>query len=295
MSLILNGKQLASIISAEIAQQTAVLAIKPRLAIILVGNNLASEIYIRNKISCAKSLNIETQLIRLPSTATKNNILEIIKSLNEDPTINGIIVQAPLPNKNFQETVFEAIDPRKDVDGFTPANIGRLCNGNRNCLVACTPLGIWKLLSYYNISLSGKHVVILGRSRIVGRPLSILLSQKFEGCNATVTVCNSQTKHLAEIAQSGDILISAIGNPKFVTKNIVKCGAVVVDVGINRIPDNTCSKGYRLSGDVDFEHVQEVCSAITPVPGGVGPMTIAMLMHNTLQAFELQNKRPLTE
>lgn len=291
MPVILDGKKLSSIISDKIAKQIAILSEHPRLAIVLVGNNPASEIYVRNKISYAQVIGIDTKLVRLGSNSTKTEIFKIIKSLNEDPKVNGIIVQAPLPNRDIQEEIFESIDPQKDVDGFTAANIGGLCNGRHDCLVACTPLGILELLNYYKVPLTGKHVVILGRSRIVGRPLSILLSQTFEMCNATVTLCNSKTHNLSRIAQSGDILISAIGKPQFVTQEMVKDGAVLVDVGISRVPDNSRKSGYRICGDVDFENVYDHCSAISPVPGGVGPMTIAMLMQNTLKAYSLQNKK----
>ncbi len=294
MVLILNGKQLSHNMADKITQQINKFDIQPHLAIILVGNNPASEIYVRNKMIYAQNVNINSQLFQLPPTTTKKAILNLIQSLNDNQAVNGIIVQSPLPDKSFQEEVFESIDPQKDVDGFTSANIGALCNGKQNCLMACTPLGIWEMLIHYNIPISGKHVVILGRSRIVGRPLSILLSQTFEKANATVTLCNSQTKNLSNITKSADILISAIGKPKFVTKNMIKDGAVIVDVGINRISDEKYKNGYYLCGDVDFKDVYDHCSAISPVPGGVGPMTIAMLMHNTLKAYSLQHKKSLT-
>lgn len=290
MSLVLNGKQLAAEISAKISQQTDKLPDNPRLAIILVGNNPASEIYVRNKVSYAKNINIDARLIRLPATATKQDILREIHSLNDTSSVNGIIVQAPLPDKSIQDEIFESIDPQKDVDGFTSTNIGKLCNGKQDCLISCTPLGIWKLLTHYDIKLPGKHVVILGRSRIVGRPLSILLSQIFENCDATVTLCNSKTENLSTLTKSADILISAIGRPQFVTLDMIKPGSVIVDVGINRIPDRTKQSGYRICGDVAFEQIHDYCAAITPVPGGVGPMTVAMLMHNTLKAYLLQKK-----
>lgn len=289
MVLILNGKQLSSYLADAIANKTANLTKKPKLAIIFVGNNQASDIYIRNKILYAKNVNIETKLIKLPIKSSKEEILAVIDDLNFDDSINGIIVQSPLPNDEYQNEIFDSINPKKDVDGFTSSNIGALCNGHDDCLIACTPLGILKLLSHYKINLKGKHVVILGRSKIVGRPLSILLSQQFDNCNATVTLCHSKSENLVNITQSADILISAVGKPKLITKNMIKNNVVIIDVGINRIEDNTHKNGYRLCGDVAFESVYDICSAITPVPGGVGPMTIATLMHNTLKAYFLQN------
>ncbi len=285
MVLILDGKKLATQLANEICSYTKNLQIKPKLAIILVGENAASEIYVKNKTIYASNINIESQVIRLSARSNKEEILNKIKSLNEDKNINGIIVQSPLPNQDFQDEIFESIAPEKDVDGFTIKNIGRMYNGNKDCFISCTPLGILKLLTYYNVSLSGKHVVIIGRSKIVGRPLSILLSQNFENCNATVTLCHSKTKNLKNITQSADILISATGIPNFINKEMIQDGVVIVDVGINRVSDLQRQKGYRICGDVNFDDVYPHCRAISPVPGGVGPMTIAMLMQNTLKAY----------
>ncbi len=285
MVLILDGKKLATQLANEIFSYTQNLQVKPKLAIILVGKNTASEIYVKNKTIYASNINIESQVIHLSEQSDKQEILSTIKSLNEDKNINGIIVQSPLPNQDFQDEIFESISPEKDVDGFTVSNIGKMCNGDADCLISCTPLGILKLLTHYNITLSGKHVVIIGRSKIVGRPLSILLSQNFENCNATVTLCHSKTQNLKNITQSADILISAVGIPNFINKEMIQDGVVIVDVGINRISDLQRKKGYRICGDVNFEDVYPYCSAISPVPGGVGPMTIAMLMQNTLKAY----------
>ncbi|MDR1255973.1 MAG: bifunctional 5,10-methylenetetrahydrofolate dehydrogenase/5,10-methenyltetrahydrofolate cyclohydrolase [Puniceicoccales bacterium] len=286
MPLVLDGKKLALELAEELKVKVFGLFQRPKLAIVMVGDNAASELYVRNKLVYAERVGISAELIRLDKSASQHKIFGTVAELNENDSVHGIIVQAPLPDRSCQERIFDTILAEKDVDGFSATNIGRLCNGQRDCLIACTPLGILTLLAKNNINLAGRHVVIIGRGRIVGRPLSILLSQKFENCNATVTLCHSESRNLAEIARTADVLIAATGQPKFVTKDMVKEGAVLVDVGISSVRDDTCPSGSRLCGDIDFDDVYHICSAITPVPGGVGPMTVAMLMRNTLQAYE---------
>ncbi|MDR2720941.1 MAG: bifunctional 5,10-methylenetetrahydrofolate dehydrogenase/5,10-methenyltetrahydrofolate cyclohydrolase [Puniceicoccales bacterium] len=284
MILILDGKKLAMELADELKAKVTNLPSQPKLAIVMVGDNTSSEVYVRNKLAYAKKVGILTELIRLEESTSQSAIFDIIAKLNKDSNVHGLIVQSPLPGQLCQDLVFDMINADKDVDGFSAINIGRLCNGHRDCLLSCTPYGILTLLTKNSIKLTGQHVVIIGRSRIVGRPLSVLLSQKFENCNATVTLCHSESKNLPNIAKSADVLISAIGKPKFVTEDMVKEGAVLVDVGITSVRSDT-QNGFRLCGDFDFDNVLHKCSAITPVPGGVGPMTVAMLMQNTLQAY----------
>ncbi|MDR0595595.1 MAG: bifunctional 5,10-methylenetetrahydrofolate dehydrogenase/5,10-methenyltetrahydrofolate cyclohydrolase [Puniceicoccales bacterium] len=288
MVLILNGKRLSQELAEELKAKIVLInhmENRPKLAIVMVGDDAASEIYVRNKLVYAKQVGILTELIKLNKNASQSEIFDTVTELNGNDTIHGIIIQSPLPDQSYQDLLFDRVNADKDVDGFSAINIGKLCNGQRDCFVSCTPLGILTLLERNNISLAGQHVVILGRSRIVGRPLSILLSQKFENCNATVTLCHSGSKNLTDIAKTADVLITAIGKPKFVSKEMVKEGAVLVDVGITKAKDNIHANGYKLYGDIDFDDVYCKCSAITPVPGGVGPMTVAMLMQNTFQAY----------
>lgn len=283
----MDGKKLAAELAEELKSKIARTGSRPKLAIVMAGNDGASEIYVRNKLIYAKQVDVSAELIRLGRSASQNEIFDAVAALNADDTVHGIIVQSPLPplpDRSYQDHVFDMINADKDVDGFSAINIGKLCNGQRDCFLSCTPYGILTLLTRNNITLTGQHVVIIGRSRIVGRPLSILLSQKFENCNATVTLCHSESKNLADITKTADALIVAIGKPKFVGKEMVKDGAVVVDVGMNSVRDSTRASGSKLCGDVDFDNVHHRCSAITPVPGGVGPMTVAMLMQNTFQA-----------
>ena len=245
----------------------------PGLAVILVGNNPASEVYVRNKHKACLEVGITSYQIELPEETTEEELLKKIDELNGDACVHGILVQLPLPKHISEERIIEAISPKKDVDAFHPVNVGKITVGNYQFL-PCTPAGIIELLDFYNVDVSGKSCAVIGRSNIVGKPMMLLLTEK----NGTVTLCHSRTKNLSQITKSADILVVAIGKPKFVTADMVKDGAVVIDVGINRLPDG------KLSGDVDFEGVEKKASMITPVPGGVGPMTITMLLRNTLTA-----------
>lgn len=256
---------------------------RPGLAFILVGNNPSSQTYVRMKKKKCEEVGILSYDYEFSETVSEKELLDHIQTLNKESAIDGILVQMPLPEHLNSLRVTSAIDPEKDVDGFHPLNVGKLLLGNPDGFVPCTPLGIHVLLTHMQIELLGKHVVILGRSNIVGKPLAALLMQKAPHCNATVTIANSLTHNLEEICRSADILIAAIGVPHFVKKQMVKPGAVVIDVGINKI---SLDGEGEIVGDVDFEHVAPLCSAITPVPGGVGPMTIAMLLSNTLLSFQ---------
>jgi methylenetetrahydrofolate dehydrogenase (NADP+)/methenyltetrahydrofolate cyclohydrolase len=287
MVLILDGKALAAELAVELKNEVTNSGANPKLAVVMVGDNTSSEIYVRNKMNYAKKINIATELIRLSRSTSREKIADTVNRLNADDSVHGIIIQAPLPDQSYQDAVFDMVRADKDVDGFSASNIGKLCNGRRDCFLSCTPYGILTLLTRNNIQLCGRHVVIIGRSRIVGRPLSILLSQKFENCNATVTLCHSASKDLTDIARTADVLVAAVGKPKLISRSMVKEGAVVVDVGINGV--NSGGKTI-LCGDVDFDDVRDRCSAITPVPGGVGPMTVAMLMRNTFQAYTNSRK-----
>lgn len=251
------------------------------LAVVLVGNNPASQSYVKAKRKALAEVGISDRSIMLPENVSETSLLETIRTLNDDPAVNGILVQLPLPPQIDGRKVIETISPAKDVDGFTAANIADMFYGDE-CFLPCTPQGICELLRKADIQTDGANVVIIGRSTIVGKPLALLLMRK--EFNATVTVCHSGTKHLGEITKSADILVVASGHPGTVTKDMVKPGSVVIDVGVNRIPDASRQSGYRLCGDVDYEAVRTVAGYITPVPGGVGPMTIAMLMHNTVVA-----------
>ena len=254
---------------------------KPSLAVVLVGEDPASCIYVKNKIKACEESGISHVDYRLDSSISQNELLELVKKLNADEKIDGILVQLPLPSQIDENFIINSIVPCKDVDGFTPENIGHLLVGDKG-LVSCTPKGILRILDYYKISTDGKNVCVIGRSNIVGKPIAALLMQKDR--NATVTVCHTHTKNLKAITIQSDIIISASGKPHIITQDMIKEGAVLIDVGMSRIEDKTKKSGYRLVGDVDFENVFEKASAITPVPGGVGPMTIAMLMENTLVA-----------
>ena len=286
--VLIDGKKVSAEVRARLAKEANELKEKtgrvPGLATVLVGNDPASAVYVRNKNKICRELGFKSFEQKLSLDTSEAKLLELIKELNSNNDIHGILVQLPLPNQIDSEKILQAIDPNKDVDGFHPINVGKLVVGNA-LLTPCTPTGIIKLLDYYEIDISGKHAVILGRSNIVGKPVSMLLLQR----NATITICHSRTKNLDEITRSADILVAAIGRPEYVTKEMVKPGAVVIDVGINRIDDASAPKGSRLVGDVAFEEVAEKAEAITPVPGGVGPMTIAMLMANTVNASRFQN------
>ena len=285
MYKIIDGKKVASEIKREIAEEVAKLKREgkkiPHLAAILVGNNGSSETYVANKVKDCDEVGLKSTLIRFGSEITETVLLEKIEELNNDPDVDGFIVQLPLPAHIAENKVIEAIDPRKDADGFHPVNIGKMVIGLPGYLPA-TPFGIVELIRRYDIKTSGKNCVVIGRSNIVGRPVSILLSQK--GMDATVTVVHSRTKNIEDIIICADIIIAAIGSPAFVKKDMVKNGAVVIDVGTTRVPDPGTKSGFKLVGDVDFETVAPKCSYITPVPGGVGPMTRVSLLRNTLIA-----------
>lgn len=293
MPIIIDGKSTAATIKAEIAEKVAARVAQgkraPHLAAILVGHDGGSETYVASKIKACAECGFGSTLIRLESTPEaplKPEVLMAeIEKLNANPDIDGFIVQLPLPKHIDEQAVIEAIDPAKDVDGFHPVNVGRQSVG-LPCFHSATPAGIVELLHRHGISPAGKRVVIIGRSNIVGKPLAAMLMQKGAKADATVTVCHSHTPNLAEITRSADIVVAAIGRPGFVTADMVSDGAVVVDVGTTRVPDATRKSGFRLRGDVDYDAVAPKCSAITPVPGGVGPMTIVSLMLNTLQAAE---------
>lgn len=287
MSRIIDGKAIAAAIKMEISAEVAAMIDAdldpPHLAAVIVGEDAASQTYVASKEKACQESGITSTVYRLPESTTENELIKIVEFLNNDPEIDGFIIQLPLPAHMNADKIIETIDPRKDVDGFHPRNIGRMTLGLPAYLPA-TPFGIVELLKRSNISVEGKHVVVLGRSNIVGTPISILLSRKSPDANATVTLCHSKTDNLADITRQADVLIAAIGIPGFVTAEMVREGAVVVDVGIHRITDLSQVKGYRITGDVDYPSVSAIASAITPVPGGVGPMTIVSLLQNTLLA-----------
>lgn len=284
---ILDGKKLAQQIKEEIAAEVAELKAAgkktPHLAAVLVGENPASQVYVRNKVRSCEQVGFQSTLIRESADISEADLLKIIDGLNQNPDVDGFIVQLPLPKHIDETKVTLAIDPRKDVDGFHPMNFGRMAQGMPSYLPA-TPYGIVQMLERYNIETSGKHCVVVGRSNIVGTPMSILLSRKAKIGNCTVTLAHSRTKDLAAEVLRADIIIAAIGRANFITADMVKEGAVVIDVGINRVEDASTKRGYRLKGDVDFEAVAPKCSYITPVPGGVGPMTVTSLLMNTLKS-----------
>lgn len=283
---LIDGKATAAAIKAEIAEEVKNIMAKggkqPHLAAVLVGHDGGSETYVKNKVLACEACGFKSTLIRYEEDVTEEELLKCVADLNADADVDGFIVQLPLPKHINEQKVIEAIDYRKDVDGFHPVNVGRMAIG-LPCFISATPLGILTLLQRYNIHTSGKKCVVLGRSNIVGKPMAQLMMQKCYG-DATVTVCHSHSENLKEECREADIIIAAIGRPGFVTADMVKQGAVVIDVGTTRVPDNTRKSGFRLSGDVAFEEVAEKCSYITPVPGGVGPMTICSLMKNTLAA-----------
>ncbi|MEB2680888.1 bifunctional methylenetetrahydrofolate dehydrogenase/methenyltetrahydrofolate cyclohydrolase FolD [Chlamydia suis] len=282
--MLLKGAPAANCILATIKDHIQSHLGAPGLAVVLVGNNPASEIYVSMKVKRATDLGMVSRSYRKPSDATLSDILALIHQLNCDEDIHGILVQLPLPKHLDTQAILSSISPDKDVDGLHPTNVGKLLLGETDGFVPCTPAGIVELLKYYEISLYGKHVVILGRSNIVGKPLAALLMQKHADTNASVTVLHSQSEHLSDITRTADILVSAIGVPLFVTREMISEKTIVIDVGTSRIPAAN-PKGYSLAGDVDFNNVVPVCRAITPVPGGVGPMTVALLMRNTWESF----------
>jgi methylenetetrahydrofolate dehydrogenase (NADP+)/methenyltetrahydrofolate cyclohydrolase len=289
---ILDGKKAAQAIKDELKISVAQRANDgkkiPHLAAILVGNNGASETYVAAKVKACEETGFKSTLIRLEADISENRLLETIEDLNTDPDVDGILVQLPLPKHISEKKVINAIDPGKDVDGFHPMSVGKLVEGLQTFIPA-TPYGIMLLLEQYKVETKGKHAIVIGRSNIVGRPMSILLSGNSNPGNCTVTLCHSHTANLKEICLQGDIIVAAIGIPEFVKADMVKEGAVVIDVGITRVADPTRKSGFKLKGDVDFDNVSPKCSWITPVPGGVGPMTIAALMKNTYLSCDTKN------
>jgi methylenetetrahydrofolate dehydrogenase (NADP+)/methenyltetrahydrofolate cyclohydrolase len=285
--ILLDGNKLSEVIKAEISKEVQALKIQgertPHLAAVLIGDNPASQAYVRNKVKSCKEVGFFSTLIKREVTISEDALLQIVHELNHNDSINGFIVQLPLPKHIDENKITLAIDPRKDVDGFHPTNFGRMAQGLPSYLPA-TPYGILQMLERYHIQTAGKHAVVVGRSNIVGTPISILLSRKSKIGDCTVTLTHSRTQDIAAELRRADIIVAAIGQPNFVTADMVKLGAVVIDVGINRIEDKNTSKGYRLVGDVNFEEVAPKCSYITPVPGGVGPMTVTSLLMNTLKA-----------
>ena len=285
-AIIIDGKQVAADIRAEVAQKVAALKKNGKnacLAVILVGENPASVSYVTGKQKALAEVGMQDRSVHLPENTTEEDLLKLIEQLNNDDTVHGILVQLPLPKHINEEKVIMAISPEKDVDGFHPVNVGNMMIG-RPGFLPCTPHGIIVLLQRMGIETSGKHAVVIGRSNIVGKPVSVLLAQKSVNC--TVTLCHTGTKNLPEITKQADIVVVASGHPHTLTGDMIKQGAVVIDVGVNRIPDSSKKSGYRLVGDCDFDDLKEKASFITPVPGGVGPMTIAMLMVNTLESAE---------
>lgn len=288
---LIDGKATSAKIKAEIAEQVARFTAEgkraPHLVAILVGHDGGSETYVANKVKACEACGFKSTVIRREADVTEDELLRLIDELNHDKDVDGFIVQLPLPRHIDEQRVTEAILPSKDVDGFHPVNVGRQSIG-LPCFHSATPAGIVELLKRYNVPTRGKNCVIIGRSNIVGKPLAALMMQK--GIDATVTVCHSATDNLKEVCRNADILVAALGRPEFVTADMVKDGATVIDVGTTRVPDVTRKSGFRLCGDVDFKNVSPKCSFITPVPGGVGPMTIVSLMQNTLQAYLSNNK-----
>lgn len=289
---IISGKEIAARVRREVARRIEDFrgehGYAPGLATVLVGDDPASEVYVGMKNRDAREVGLESRQISLPADTPEDELLGLVEGLNADPEVHGILVQLPLPAQIAEASVLRAIDPRKDVDGFHPENVGRLAGGAEDVLAPCTPAGIVRMLLDSGYDPEGKHAVVVGRSNIVGRPMASLLLRKAPGGNATVTVAHSRTRDLGEVTRLAEILVVAIGRPNTVTAEMVSPGAVVIDVGVNRVDDDTREKGYRLVGDVDFEGVREVAGAITPVPGGVGPMTRAMLLSNTVDAAERQ-------
>ena len=287
MATLIDGRAIAEKVYVDLRLQISELikkGVMPGLAVVLVGDNSASRSYVRAKDKMSRDLGLHSAKIEMPASTTQEELLARVAELNRDPAIHGILVQSPPPKQIDEGVVMRALDPRKDVDGFHPENVAKLVLDDPNGFVPCTPLGVQRLLIESKIEIGGVHVVVLGRSMIVGKPVALLLMQKKQHANATVTVVHSRSRKLPDITRSADILIAAIGQPNFVKAEHVRDGAVVIDVGINRVEDAASERGYRLVGDVDFEQVAPKAGAITPVPGGVGPMTIAMLMANTVKA-----------
>jgi methylenetetrahydrofolate dehydrogenase (NADP+)/methenyltetrahydrofolate cyclohydrolase len=286
---IIDGKAIAAEIHAEVARDTAALAARgvvPGLSVVLVGDDMASATYVGAKEKASLAAGMSGSTLRLPATTTQSELLAVVERLNADPAVHGILVQMPLPKQIDPDTVIRHIRPDKDVDGFHPENVGKLLIGHTDGFVSCTPAGIIELLTRSGVETRGAEAVIVGRSNIVGKPMAALLVQGRAGADATVTVCHSRTRDLAAHTRRADILIAAVGRAEMITGDMIKPGAVVIDVGMNHVPDVTRAKGTRLAGDVHFASAADVASKITPVPGGVGPMTIAMLLRNTVRAAE---------
>jgi methylenetetrahydrofolate dehydrogenase (NADP+)/methenyltetrahydrofolate cyclohydrolase len=291
---LLNGKEIANQIKDEIAAEVGEIKLRgekvPHLAAVLVGNDGASLTYVGSKVRSCKRIGFESTLKHLPEDTSEEELLKLVNELNTDPEIDGYIVQLPLPKHIDEQKVLLAVDPDKDVDGFHPANFGKMAL-DMESFISATPFGIMELLRRYEVDVEGKHAVVIGRSHIVGRPISILLSQKGKFANATVTLAHSRTKDIKALTLQADIIVSALGVPGFLTGDMVRDGAVIIDVGITRVPDESKERGYYITGDVDFETVSKKASYITPVPGGVGPMTIAMLLQNTLLARKRRTQK----
>ena len=286
---LIDGNQIATALIAELKAEVATFTgRKPCLTLVRVGEDPASVSYVTKKEKTAAEIGVTSRIILPPVTITQAELFALIDGLNADPTVDGILVQSPLPKHLDEVAVFRRVSPDKDVDGFNTLNLGKVAQEDDTGFVSCTPAGIMELLARSGTDLKGKHVVVLGRSLIVGKPIALLALQKRAGANGTVTICHSGTTNLAALTRQADVLIAAIGRPEFVTADMVRPGAVVIDVGINRVPDATKKTGYRLTGDVHFPSVAPLCAKITPVPGGVGPMTVAMLMKNTVKAFHLR-------
>jgi len=284
---IIDGKAIAEDMRADLANEIEALTkagVTPGLAVVLVGEDPASQVYVRMKGKACEKIGIFSETIRLPAETSEAELLAVIDRLNADPKIHGMLVQLPLPKQINEQKVLLRIVPEKDADGFHPVNVGKVLTGDPTAFRPATPYGVQQMMIRSGVDICGAHAVIVGRSNIVGKPMASLLVQKADGANATVTVCHSRTRNLPEVTRQGDILIAAIGQPEFVKADMIKPGAVVIDVGTNRVDDPSTEKGYRLVGDVEFEKAKEVASAISPVPGGVGPMTITMLLYNTVQA-----------
>lgn len=289
MAKIIDGKLIAKEIRDEIAQEVAHCSESPHLTVVLIGDDPASQSYVRSKEKGCQKVGMSSETLRFPDTYSQQELLDLLDELNTNPKVNGILVQLPLPAHIDEKMIIEKIDPSKDVDGFHPVNVGKLASGLDDTFFPCTPAGIIELILRSGYEISGKHIVIVGRSNIVGKPAGLLLLKKGNRGDATVTFCHSRTSNLSEITRQGDILIAAVGRAEIIDKEMVKPGAIVIDVGMNRVEDKTQPKGYRLTGDVKFDEVSEIAEAITPVPGGVGPMTITMLIKNTLKAYRMQN------
>lgn len=286
---LIDGNQIAAAIIAELKSEVAALpGRKPCIALVRVGEDPASVSYVKKKEKTAAEIGLTSRIILPPITISQAELFALLDDLNADPTVDGILVQSPLPKHIDEVAVFRRVAPEKDVDGFNTINLGKVAQEDETGFVACTPAGIMELLARSGVDLKGKHVVVLGRSLIVGKPIALLALQKKAGANGTVTICHSATTNLPSITRQADVLIAAIGRAEFVTADMVKPGAVVIDVGINRVADATKKTGYRLTGDVAFDRVAPLCAKITPVPGGVGPMTVAMLMKNTVKAYRLR-------